>query len=426
MHDNSVSSLEITKGPVSGVSGWVQGRVGDLLVGLESGVSVNGEDRELAPNEVGVLKISSVTYGIFNPNAVKAVIPGEVGRVRTQPKAGQIIISRSNTEELVGASAFIFEDHPNLYLPDKLWQTIPADNADMRWLSYCLSSSKTRYTLSRLATGTSGSMKNITQDELLSLKIEIPPLPEQKKIAEILSTWDDAIAANEDLLANSRQRKKALMQQLLTGKKRLPGFGGQWQEMRLKECGAIYSGGTPDTATAQYWDGDINWLTPTDVTALKGRFTHKTVRQISESGLMNSSAKLLPPGSVMVCTRATVGEVAMAAEPICTNQGFKSIVPNSDTSSEFLFYLLSSSKGKMLRLSSGSTFLELSKKDFDNMEFGFPEVKEQKAIASVLSTADEEIEALEQRINNLKLQKKALMQQLLTGKKRVAVESAAA
>lgn len=119
--------------------GWIEGRVSDLLNGLESGVSVNGEDRDLAVNEKAVLKVSAVSYGYFDPFAAKAIEGNELVRAKITPKKGQIIISRSNTEELVGASAFVEDDYPNLFLSDKLWQTIPKKNSDMKWLSYVLS-----------------------------------------------------------------------------------------------------------------------------------------------------------------------------------------------------------------------------------------------------------------------------------------------
>src|SRR6056297_2080839 len=215
--------------------GWVNGKVGDLLNGLESGDSVNGEDRPLQPGEKGALRVSAVSYGSVDPCAVKAIVGDELSRAKTCPKAGQIIISRSNTSELVGASAYISENHQDLFLPDKLWQTIPKVGVDTRWLAYFLASNYARYTLSRLATGTSGSMKNITKSELLGLPIPVPPGKEQKKIAKILSIWDGAIATTEQLLANSEQQKNALMQQLLTGKKQLPEFKGEWDELTLGE-----------------------------------------------------------------------------------------------------------------------------------------------------------------------------------------------
>lgn len=405
-------------------NGWVEGRVSDLLNGLESGVSVNGEDRDLTANEKAVLKVSAVSYGYFDPLAAKAIEGDELSRAKTNPKQGQIIISRSNTEELVGASAFIERDYSNLFLPDKLWQTIPKKNANMKWLSYILASAHVRYTLSNLATGTSGSMKNITKGELLGLKILIPTPTEQKKIAKILSTWDQTIGTTERLLANSQQQKKALMQQLLTGKKRLLDkngvrFSGEWKITTLSQMGKVVSGGTPDTNTKEYWDGDIHWLTPTDVTALKSRFVRATTRTISEAGVQNSSATILPAGSLMVCTRATIGALSISSGPICTNQGFKNIIPTKAFDVNFIYYLLAYNSKALFRKASGSTFLELSKKDFEKMAFPCPFLEEQQRIAAVLSTADEEIAALQQKLDALKQEKKALMQQLLTGKRRV-------
>ncbi|PQJ89302.1 restriction endonuclease subunit S [Aliivibrio sifiae] len=412
-------------------NGWVDGRVGDLLLGLESGVSVNGEARVLEKNEKGVLKVSAVTYGVFRPNAAKVITsPTELTRAKVNPKQGQIIISRSNTEELVGASAYIDKQYDNLFLPDKLWQTVPKTNSNMKWLSYVLSSKHCRYTLSNLATGTSGSMKNITKGELLSLKIGIPPLPEQRKITQILSTWDMAIATTEKLIDASKQQKKALMQQLLTGKKRLidpetgMAFEGEWEEFRLAELGNIVSGGTPSTSSSEYWNGNIDWVTPTDITKLRTRIIDNSARKITALGLSTSSAKLVPTGSLLVCTRATIGAMAISQHQMCTNQGFKNLIPNKKTNIDFLYYLVSYGKHKLISKASGSTFLELSKKDFEHIRFEIPKVNEQQKIASVLIAADKEIELLNAKLAHFKQEKKALMQQLLTGKRRVQVEAA--
>ena len=270
----------------------------------------------------------------------------------------------------------------------------------------------------------------INRNDLHAVKVGLPSIPEQKKIAKILSTWDKAITTTEQLLANSQQQKKALMQQLLTGKKRLldkngARFSREWKATSLSKMGKIVSGGTPDTNTKEFWGGEIQWLTPTDVTALKSRFVSKTFRTISDLGVKNSSATLLPKGSLMVCTRATIGALAISTTDICTNQGFKNIIPSKDFDVEFIYYLLSFFSKELLRKASGSTFLELSKKDFEKIEMLCPSLKEQQKIAAVLSTADQEITALQQKFDALKQEKKALMQQLLTGKRRVKTGEAA-
>lgn len=278
-----------------------------------------------------------------------------------------------------------------------------------------------------LGTQSESARPNLSLADMKDFIFVLPPLPEQKKIAQILSTWDKAITTTEQLLANSQQQKRALMQQLLTGKKRLLDengvrFEGEWRITTLSQIGKVVSGGTPDTNTKEYWDGDIQWLTPTDVTALKSRFVRATARTISEAGVKNSSAMILPAGSLMVCTRATIGALAISCGPICTNQGFKNIIPSKDFDVNFIYYLLVYNSKDLLRKASGSTFLELSKKDFEKIAFPCPLIEEQQKIAAVLSSADQEISTFQQKIDALKQEKKALMQQLLTGKRRVMVQ----
>ena len=281
-----------------------------------------------------------------------------------------------------------------------------------------------------MVTGTGIGAGKLDTNDLQSLNVLLPPLPEQQKIAKILSTWDKAISTTECLIDNSSQQKKALMQQLLTGKKRLldesgQRFEGEWEERAVSSLGKIYSGGTPSTSNTEYWDGDINWITPTDITKQDSRYINSSLRKITLEGLENSSAKLVPAGSLLICTRATIGAMAITSHEMCTNQGFKNIVPNSKTNIEFVYYLLTYNKHRMINKASGSTFLELSKTSFESMKFKVPTLPEQQKIATVLTNADKEIELLEQQLADLQQEKKALMQVLLTGKKRVVVDGEA-
>lgn len=387
-------------------NGWIEGRVSDLLNGLESGISVNGEDRDLAVNEKAVLKVSSVSYGYFDPLAAKAIEGDELSRAKTNPKQGQIIISRSNTEELVGASAFIEHDYPNLFLPDKLWQTIPKKNSDMKWLSYILASAHARYTLSNLATGTSGSMKNITKGELLGLKILIPPLPEQKKIAKILSTWDKAITTTEQLLANSQQQKKALMQQLLTGKKRLLDkngvrFSGEWKHGHISDLGEITKGKA--LSSKDLIDGDYPVIAGGKSSPYNHRdYTHENVITVSASG-------------------AYAGYVAYHPYKLWASD-CSVIMAKANSDICFIYQLMSLMQPKIYSLQSGGAQPHVYPKDLDVLRVSIPPIEEQQKIATALSSADQEISTLQQKLDALKQEKKALMQQLLTGKRRVKVD----
>ena len=263
------------------------------------------------------------------------------------------------------------------------------------------------------------AITRITLEKIRAFRIITAPLREQNSIASLLSTWDKAIEKTTLLITAKKQRKKWLMDQLLTGKKRLNGFNSVWGEVSLAETGDIVSGGTPSTTNESYWNGNINWCTPTDITKLNGEiFIGETVRKISDAGFKNSSANLLPINSVIVCTRATVGACAINKVPMTTNQGFKSIVPKH-VHFLFLYYKLLTLKSELLSLANGSTFLEISKSDFEDISIKTPSFAEQVAISNALQTADKEINLLKQKLEGYKEQKKGLMQVLLTGKKRL-------
>lgn len=276
----------------------------------------------------------------------------------------------------------------------------------------------TRYQKIRNLSNSAGQ-SNLNGALIKSISVPVPPSKEQFKIAEILSTWDRAINAVEKLIENSERQKKALMRQLLTSRRRLPGFTDPWTEVAIADMGTIVGGGTPESSNSSYWDGDVLWATPTDVTALESRNIGSTAKQISALGLKNSAARLLPRGSLLMCTRATIGDLAIASEPIATNQGFKNLVPNEGCYVDFLYYLFSFNRHIFKRNACGSTFAELSKKDFEKQTFRMPELHEQKRIAQVLNCASDELAFLEGQRAHLEREKTALMQQLLTGKRRI-------
>ena len=276
-----------------------------------------------------------------------------------------------------------------------------------------------------------GTIKTITKEVLSDFIIALPPLPEQEAIAEVLECWDKGVRTLENKIVKKRLIKKGLMQALLSGEKRLPAFKPKdsecrisnsecripkdWKTVKLGSLGKTISGGTPETEDSRYWNGGIPWCTPTEFAKLETRFIEKTDRTLSELGLKKSSATILPPNSIIVCTRATVGACAINSVPMATNQGFKSLVPSNQTDCTFIYYVLTTLKNHFIRFSSGSTFLELSKRDFEKTKISLPPLEEQRAIAEVLAAADGEIEALERKLALWKDQKKFLLNNLVTG-----------
>lgn len=187
-----------------------------------------------------------------------------------------------------------------------------------------------------------------------------------------------------------------------------------WQEVSLEDFGEIVGGGTPSRNNPAYWNGEIPWVTPGEISSNEGKYLKDTREKITLDGLNASAAKLLPPGAVLVTTRATLGEAAVAAMPVSTNQGFKSIIPNDATDSTFAYYRISTLKQEMVRLASGTTFLEISKADFARIRTFRPELDEQVRIATALDTIDEAIAKTEAVIAKLKQVRTGLLHDLLT------------
>lgn len=192
-----------------------------------------------------------------------------------------------------------------------------------------------------------------------------------------------------------------------------------WKKVKVKNIGTVVSGGTPDTNIPAYWDGDIYWVTPSDLTLSPDHKLFRTVRRITQQGLKNSSAKILPAHSIIVCTRASVGEIAINLVPMATNQGFKSIIPNTSIDVEFAYYQMLAHKSVLIKLACGSTFLEISKSDFENLEVFLPPLGEQKKIASILRTWDKAIEHANNLFAAQSAKKQALQQSLMSGKLRL-------
>jgi type I restriction enzyme S subunit len=266
------------------------------------------------------------------------------------------------------------------------------------------------------------TINQITNKSLNSFKVSLPPTNEERtKIAKALSDVDVLLAALDKVIAKKRDLKQAAMQQLLTGQTRLPGFSGDWEVTRLSALADIRSGGTPSTGEPSFWDGDIPWCTPTDITALSGyKHLGETARKITSLGLNASSAEMIPAKSVVMTSRATIGECSINLVPVSTNQGFKNFVPYAKTDVDFLYYLLGTQKKGFISLCGGSTFLEIGKTQLAAYEVWIPSAKaEQTAIAAVLSAMDEELSVLEQRRNKTADLKQGMLQELLTGRTRL-------
>ena len=281
--------------------------------------------------------------------------------------------------------------------------------------------------LERLAAGS--TFLEVSKRAISDFRVVVPPLPEQRKIAAILSSVDDTIEKTQAVIDQMKVVKRGLMHVLLT--RGLPGrhtrfkqteigeAPEEWKILTLADIVTIVSGGTPSRNHPAYWDGDVPWATPTDVTGLSGRIISETASWISEAGLVNSSAVLLLPNSLLMTTRATIGACAINRISMATNQGFQNLVPMQGTCVAFLYYVIQRHTRRLERLAAGSTFLEVPKRTIRSFRVPFPPLTEQRKIAAILSSVDDTIEENQMVIDRLRVLKTALMSTLLTGELRV-------
>ena len=190
-------------------------------------------------------------------------------------------------------------------------------------------------------------------------------------------------------------------------KLRFKEFNDEWIETKIQNVATVIGGGTPSTDEPKYWGNEINWFTPSEI----GKTKYVTIsnRKISQDGLKNSSAKLLPKGTILLSSRATVGEASILLNEASTNQGFQSLIVNENNCNEFIYYLKYKYKREMLIKSFGSTFLEISKSNVENIKIKIPSKEEQFMIANFLSLLDKKIELQTKKIEDLKLFKKGLI-----------------
>ncbi|ELA9710644.1 restriction endonuclease subunit S [Vibrio parahaemolyticus] len=309
-------------------------------------------------------------------------------------------------------------------------QFLPKDGrCDIDYLVYFFKTPKGKYLLELASPGGAGRNKTLGQKEFDRLELVLPPVPEQRKIAQILSTWDKAISTTEKLIDTSKQQKKALMQQLLTGKKRLvdpetgKAFEGEWEEVKLGDVCIV----NPKKASEPE-NGLVSFI-PMDAVSEDAKLLRKELKQYSE---VFKGFTAFIDGDVLVAKITPCFENGKGAQVFGLENGvgfgsteFHVLRAKKNISSEFIYFLTNTSgfriRGELnMQGSAGqkrvtTDYLKLYKMTIPK------ELSEQQKIASVLTAADKEIELLETKLAHFKQEKKALMQQLLTGKRRVRV-----
>jgi len=269
------------------------------------------------------------------------------------------------------------------------------------------------------------SNPTLNRNHIHKLKINLPPLPIQRKIAAVLSAYDDLLENNNRRIAILERMAEELYREWFV-RLRFPGHEKVkivkgvpegWEVRTVENAFKFFGGGTPSTATSRYWqNGQINWYSPTDLTAANTLFSFQSKIQITELGLRESSARLFPPYSVMMTSRATIGQLSINTTPACTNQGFIACLPNERISLFFLYYWLKLNKDYFIQLSNGATFLELTKGKFKNIKIVMPSTQIMRSFSDKQEPLFNAIENLLRQNVHLTTFRDRLLSRLMSGK----------
>jgi type I restriction enzyme S subunit len=423
-------------------SDWEMGVIGDFVTALHAGVSVNAfeTDSGCAEGEIGVLKTSAVLQGRFYAKQHKVVVAEDTGRVATSVVGDRVIISRMNTPALVGESGYVTKDEPTLFLPDRLWQTEPSDHPhSQRWLSYWLQHPGVRRLIAAGATGTSNSMKNISKETVLSLPVPRTPLPEQQKIAVILTTVVDKLDVIARQIEASQILKQGLMQTLFSRGGGTQDATGRWMphtEFKDSELGAI-----PTLWSVKEIGEALSVVERPIKMADDQLYKRVTVKrrhggvelrdELPGANIKVKNQFLLEKGDFLISERQIVhGACGIVPEHLAgalVSNEYLVLQAKEDFDVTYFNYLVQLLKyAKLFLVCSQGVDIEkflFKPKDWLKKRVPLPPLAEQQRIAEILATTEEKIDALQSKQSEYQTLKLGLMQKLLTGEWRVKPSS---
>ncbi len=309
-----------------------------------------------------------------------------------------------------------FPRHEKFGAIGRLIVITPNKNFDFNYLSQYINE---KITIHHESSG----IPQLTGIGVAKYTISAPPLIEQRAIASALSDMDALLAKLDQLIAKKRDIKQAAMQELLTGRRRLPGFSGEWTVAALRNLGAWKGGATPSMANPDFWvNGDVPWASSGDI---KSTTIDATAKSITELAVESSSTTVAPTGSVVMVTRSGILRryfpVAKTSKPIAINQDIKALIPASGVDTEFVLQSLLLHGPDILSscMKAGTTVESVELSWLKAYEIDLPSLDEQQAIAALLRDMAAEITALEARREKTRLIKQGMMQELLSGRVRL-------
>lgn len=347
------------------------------------------------------------------------------GRYPVLATGGRIGWSRvplySKPSVLIGRKGTIdrpqYQDSP-FWTVDTLFYTELTKSVDPRFIYYIFQ------TIDWRSMNEASGVPSLSSSRIENIGVKLPSLDEQIIIREALDDADNLIVTLERLITKKQAIKTGMMQQLLTGAKRLPGYSEPWDATKLGAIATMGSGGTPLSSVSRYYGGGIPWVSISDMTS-RGKFITATDITLTAEGLAASSAKLYEANILLYAMYASLGECSIAVGRVASSQAILGIKPGPNADIEFLYYWLQQMKHRVKTLGQQGTQSNLNAGMVRDFDIYLPKLEEQRAIGELLSEVDAELELLERRLVKARSIKQGMMQQLLTGRTRLPVEAAA-
>ena len=319
---------------------------------------------------------------------------------------GDIVFSRVGS---VDRCSYVDKSHDGWMFSGRCLRVRPTELVDSLYLYYYFCLEETKQFVRNIAVG--ATMPSINTKLLGEVEIALPDLNNQKRIAAVLSSLDDKIENNQKLNDNLEQQAQSYFQELF-----VDNADPEWTTGTISDLGAVVGGSTPSKAKPEYYtESGIAWITPKDLSINKSKFVSHGENDITELGLKNSSAAIMPEGTVLFSSRAPIGYIAIAAGEVTTNQGFKSVVPKPEIGTPFVYFFLKNTLPVIEGMASGSTFKEVSGSTMKNVPAVIPDAETLAKFSDFCAPIFAQQRILEEQNQSLATLRDNLLPKLMSG-----------
>ena len=389
------------------MSEWQKYKLGEVY-SFSSGLSKSSDQFGYGYD---FLTFKDVFNNYFLPDKLTALVNStEKERQTCSIKRGDVFLTRtSETDDELGMSSVALKDYPNATFNGFTKRLRPLGNVEIypEFVAYYFRSPRFRANIVGMSSITTRASLNNSM--LAELPLLLPNYEEQVRIATILKSLDDKIG-----LLHRENTTLEAMAETLFRQWFIEEAKEDWEEGKLDDILSVKGGTTPSTKESRFWNGNIAWTSPRDVTTLKGIYLFKTEKTITEDGLREISSGLLPKGTLLMSSRAPVGVLAIAEIPVAVNQGYIAILDNKGYAKEFIYLWLKLNMDLVHSYSNGSTFMEISKSTFKSLELQIPSIKEVERFVNGIKPIFEKIRNNEKHIQTLIQTRDSLIPKLMS------------